>query len=223
MRIVAISDTHNQHKKIKLPYGDILIHSGDFSNMGYKHEIESFANWFSKQIHPIKILVYGNHEVSTDKEFYNKRWREFHNKKIVLDKDFWDRRNIIVLCGDYIDINGIKIWGHPLMPWNHNDWAWSRSVVETNKILSNIPKDIDIIITHSPPYGILDNALDGSNIGNKELIKYIKKIKPLICIFGHVHRPGYMIDNNIRYYNVAMCDDIGLGPLLIYKPTVIEI
>ena len=34
IRIVLISDTHNKHKMLELPEGDILIHAGDFTNDG---------------------------------------------------------------------------------------------------------------------------------------------------------------------------------------------
>ncbi len=34
IRVVCISDTHNQHQKLTIPDGDILIHGGDFTNFG---------------------------------------------------------------------------------------------------------------------------------------------------------------------------------------------
>ena len=38
--VVCISDTHMQHRNMPvLPPADILIHSGDFTNEGAKHEI----------------------------------------------------------------------------------------------------------------------------------------------------------------------------------------
>ena len=33
-RIVALSDTYNQHEKVEVPDGDILVHCGDFTNTG---------------------------------------------------------------------------------------------------------------------------------------------------------------------------------------------
>ena len=48
LKITFISDTHTKHNQITkdLPGGDILIHAGDMSSMGYKHEIENFCKWF---------------------------------------------------------------------------------------------------------------------------------------------------------------------------------
>lgn len=34
MRIVHISDTHGHHSQLRLPQGDVLVHSGDFSDYG---------------------------------------------------------------------------------------------------------------------------------------------------------------------------------------------
>jgi predicted phosphodiesterase len=46
MRITFISDTHNKHKQLSflLPGGDLIVHAGDFSSLGYKHEIENIVS-----------------------------------------------------------------------------------------------------------------------------------------------------------------------------------
>ncbi len=61
LRLVCISDTHGQHNELKLPPGDILIHSGDFMNAGEgKNELYSFANWLDDQkSFTYKIVVAG--------------------------------------------------------------------------------------------------------------------------------------------------------------------
>ena len=45
LRCVVISDTHNLHDGLEIPDGDVLIHCGDFTDMGKLHEIEAFNNW----------------------------------------------------------------------------------------------------------------------------------------------------------------------------------
>eukprot|EP00466_Bigelowiella_natans_P010136 jgi/Bigna1/144775/aug1.91_g19483 len=57
LRIVAISDTHNMHKKLKIPSGDVLIHCGDFTNKGTEKETEAFGRWLASLPHPHKIVV----------------------------------------------------------------------------------------------------------------------------------------------------------------------
>ena len=47
VRVVLISDTHNLHKTLQMPKGDILIHAGDFTNDGTQKEIKDFDSWLS--------------------------------------------------------------------------------------------------------------------------------------------------------------------------------
>ena len=70
MRITHISDTHNKHKQLdgKLPGGALLIHSGDISSLGRKHEVESFIKWFDKQDYGHKVFIAGNHDMTFDRE-----------------------------------------------------------------------------------------------------------------------------------------------------------
>ena len=63
MRITHISDTHNKHKQLngKLPGGDLLIHSGDFTSIGREHEVKNFINWLNLQNnYTYKIFIAGN-------------------------------------------------------------------------------------------------------------------------------------------------------------------
>ena len=63
MKIVIISDTHNRHRKLTLPEADTIIHCGDFTSMGYEHEIRDFMKWFSHlNQYSYKLLIAGNHE-----------------------------------------------------------------------------------------------------------------------------------------------------------------
>lgn len=46
MRIICIADTHEKHKQVKLPQGDILIHAGDFTWVGDPKPTLDFLDWF---------------------------------------------------------------------------------------------------------------------------------------------------------------------------------
>ena len=66
MRITHISDTHNKHNQLngKLPGGDLLIHSGDFTSIGRKHEVEEFIKWFNQiEGYTNKVFIAGNHDL----------------------------------------------------------------------------------------------------------------------------------------------------------------
>ena len=51
MRIICISDTHNQHEKLAIPEGDVLIHAGDWTGTGTLKQVIRFIRWFPNQPH----------------------------------------------------------------------------------------------------------------------------------------------------------------------------
>ena len=78
IRFVHISDTHNMHDRIKIPSGDILIHSVDFSyHPGRREEVAAFAQWFAQQDFKYKIVIAGNHEWTFELQ------KETHFKNLI--------------------------------------------------------------------------------------------------------------------------------------------
>lgn len=172
MRIICISDTHNLHNQLEIPEGDILIHAGDISAIGEKDDIISFNDWLGQLPHQYKIVIAGNHD------FY------FENEPIKAKEML---TNAIYLNDSGVEIEGLKIWGSPISPEFH-DWAFNRKRgQEIRKHWEKIPENTDILITHCPPFGILDSTNDGRNEGCKDLSEIVAKIKPRLHIFGHIH------------------------------------
>ena len=91
MKLVFISDTHNQHNNINVPEGDFIIHCGDVSGRGYKSEIEFFVDWFSSLPHRHKIMIPGNHDFLFE-EYYD------------IAKNMVDSRGIVCLIDSGIEI-----------------------------------------------------------------------------------------------------------------------
>lgn len=176
MKVVAISDTHMRHRDINLPEGDILIHAGDVSSKGTKDQIVDFLSWFANQAHQHKIFIAGNHDF-----MFERRGREI--REYIPD-------NIIYLQNSGTEINGIKFWGSPVQP-EFYDWAFN--VERGDKIKRYwdlIPVDTDVLITHGPPFGILDSSITRKSQGCEELLIAVEKINPKYHIFGHIHE-GY--------------------------------
>lgn len=201
-RIVCISDTHNRHDEVFVPEGDILIHAGDATIRGTEQEAENFLSWFSALPHKHKIFVAGNHDWLY--EVSNKRAR-------FLTANF----NINYLQDSAIEIENLKIYGSPWQP-RFFDWAFNLNrgaeIAEKWKL---IPEDIDILITHGPPHGILDEVSRRywiENTGCEELRKKIEEISTLgklkLHIFGHIHC-GYGTAENfgVKFINAANCDE----------------
>lgn len=203
MKIVCISDTHNRHKKLNIPNADILIHAGDFSTSNI-NSIISFNEWLGLLPHKHKIIIAGNNDILFEKD-------SIRAKELIT--------NAIYLEDSGIQINGFNIWGSPVSPKFSNK-AFNRSRgQEIKKHWDMIPKEIDILITHTPPLGILDKTFFGYHAGCKDLLGCINKIKPKISIFGHIHH-SYGIEkiNEITFVNASMINELNLtrsNPIII--------
>jgi 3',5'-cyclic AMP phosphodiesterase CpdA len=63
MRIVCISDTHECHRDIELPRGDVLVHAGDITFLGMRPSIvRDFNAWLGEQNFRLRLVVPGNHD-----------------------------------------------------------------------------------------------------------------------------------------------------------------
>ena len=63
LEIVLLSDTHELHREVEVPSGDILIHAGDFSHFSQSPlAIADFNTWLGELPHRFKIVIPGNHE-----------------------------------------------------------------------------------------------------------------------------------------------------------------
>ncbi len=206
MKIVCISDTHNQHNSINIPAGDVIIHAGDFSEAGTKSETLNFLTWFSSLQHSHKILVAGNHDFYLEKN-------SAHLQDIIPD-------NIHYLKDSGICINNINFWGSPYTRGN-GSWAFNKtSGSEIKRHWELIPPNTDFLITHSPPHRILDELDDKRHIGCDKLLQRILEIAPAYHIFGHNHNDyGIERTSNTVFVNSSSMDN---GYRLINAPLVIH-
>jgi Icc-related predicted phosphoesterase len=204
-RITFISDTHNKHNSLTefLPGGDLLICSGDISGRGSITEIENFLRWYdSLDNYDTKIFISGNHDFGFENE---------NEKLIGLLTGY---KNIDYLQDERMDIwygddEQLVIYGTPWQPEFHN-WAFNLPRGEKLKEKwDKIPVDVDILITHSPPFGKLDFVkYDNINVGCEELMKRIGEIKPKINVFGHIHEGfGYVFDGNTHFINASVLNE----------------
>lgn len=207
MKLTLISDTHNKHKQLQLSGGDILIHAGDVSGRGYQKEIENFLEWFSQQNYKHKILISGNHDF-----FFEKASTE-QIKSIIPE-------NVIYLNDSGCEVEGLKIWGSPVQPWFY-DWAFNRRRgEEIKKHWDLIPAGTDILITHGPPYGILDETKHGEKVGCEELLKAIERINPKLNVFGHIHEDrGQLKTESTHFFNASVLNE---SYLQVFDPWDLE-
>lgn len=192
MKLVTISDTHGLHHNVKIPEGDTLIIAGDITRGTEKSAFE-FNEWLGELPHKHKIMIAGNHDW-----FFEKHPEKI--SKIIT--------NAIYLNESGYEIDGIKFWGSPWTPWFF-DWAFNIPPGKESEYWEKIPDKIDVLITHGPPYNILDYVpRDKKHVGCKALLKRIKEIKPKYHIFGHIHDPYGMEEHDgTVFINTSICDE----------------
>ena len=197
MKILHISDTHGCHRRLHdLPQADIVVHSGDLTMNGSEQEALDLMNWFCDLPYPQKIFICGNH----DECLYG------------ATIDGLDG-NVHYLCNSGIEIESLKFYGVPMFM---GDCITDRQT----RHYANIPDDTDILITHTPPFGILDFD-DNINYGSEELLSRISVVRPRLNLFGHIHaRHGIKVFNGITFSNGAI---MNADYSNLEKPNFIEI
>ena len=226
MKLVAISDTHNRHKHLtsvamgsRLPDGDLLIHAGDLTAQGLKHEVQDVLKWFKtikdRYTHGI-VFIAGNH----DRTFDGPKFGDYNVYDDILEgpkeKPEWLLEaldnlpsNVHYLENNSVTIEGLNIWGSPVTPWFHGDrWAFNKHRGEDiDAVWNKIPMDTDIIVTHGPIAYKLDYvAHDSHYAGCEHLRQRVQSIKPILHISGHIHEcHGYDYDENTHYFNASIC------------------
>lgn len=196
MKILHLSDTHGCHRRLwNLPEADVLVHSGDFCMVGSQEEALDFLNWFCDLPYKHKIFICGNH----DDCLYG------------ANIDGLDG-NVHYLCNSSATIDGVKFYGVPMFM---GDCISDRQL----RHYANIPNDVDVLVTHTPPYGILDFD-DGKNYGSEELLQRVSEVNPKLHLFGHIHRHHGQTDNGITLFSngAIMNEDY----THLQSPTVIE-
>ncbi len=194
MKIVCISDTHSFHVGLKIPEGDVLIHAGDVSEQGYPGEVSDFLSWFSSLPHPHKIFIAGNHDWLFERE------QEFASALVP--------NRITYLQDSGCEIEGLKIWGSPVTPTFH-DWAFNRDRGKPiRKHWRLVPTGTDILITHGPAWGVLDQNVHCNPQGCADLLKRLEEVRPRLHVCGHIHASyGTTQLGKTRMVNAAICNE----------------
>lgn len=191
MRILFISDLHSFHRGLTISKEiEMIICGGDVSNpkspVINANEVFDFIEWFESLDCPNKIWIAGNHDTSIE-------------KGLVKPKELC--KTTIYLEHEFVECAGIKIFGSPYTP-QFGDWAFNVRRDQLHEYWKDIPKDLDILITHGPPKGIMDmgDKAEGGieYCGDRALLRRIEDTSPRYHIFGHIHDNGENINKGIR-------------------------
>lgn len=200
MRVVVVSDTHKLESELQMPEGDVLIHAGDWGMRGSREEFEDFSMWLKLQPYSHICCAAGNHDKLAEKNWdlaveILGRAKLLHNEAVIID--------------------GVKFYGCSTTPTFGYGWAFMKNRgPDIAEDWALIPDDTDVLITHGPPYGILDEVEEWpgayKNVGCEDLRKRVDQLSNLkLHCFGHLHLMGGKTKQlgNTIFANAAMVNE----------------
>lgn len=181
MKIYAAADLHGHLPTIPED-ADLFLIGGDLSprlseNKQFAWLTDSLPRWLNKVPCPV-VFTPGNWDVNFDLNFSS-------NDRL------WKLRSFkwTVLIDEEFEIDGLKIWGSPWqlrmadMGFNLPDEDALREKWQLS------PLDVDILLTHSPPFGFGDMTGRREHRGSTSLRARLELLRPTLSVFGHIH-PG---------------------------------
>jgi Icc-related predicted phosphoesterase len=173
MKLLLFSDLHSNFRTtarlVELSkIVDIVVGAGDFCNVrrGLEQIIKALA-----PIDKPSVLVPGNSE--SDQELLRacRSWKSAH-----------------VLHGRQANIDGVSFFGIgggiPVTPFG--SWSYDFTEDEALELLHDCPGN-GVLVSHSPPKGMLDLSSDGRNLGSEAVKQTVEKKKPNLVVCGHIH------------------------------------
>jgi Icc-related predicted phosphoesterase len=173
MKLLLFSDLHSDFriasKLVEMSRDvDVVVGAGDFCNV--RRGLDEIIQAMSK-INTPTVLVPGNSE--SDLELINacRAWDYTH-----------------VLHGGQANIDGVSYYGIgggiPVTPFG--SWSYDFTEKEAYNLLRECPPG-GVLVSHSPPKGILDISSDGRSLGSQAVRDTLEQKKPELVVCGHIH------------------------------------
>lgn len=202
MRILHLSDTHGRHRELRgLPEADVVVHTGDFTGKGTVDEAADFVAWFAALPYRDKVFIGGNHDFCM----------AGGGCPCPLPT------GVTYLCHTSVEIEGLRFYGVPMFRSSLDDTGYE-------SYYRLIPEGTGVLLTHQPPYGILDGGLYRGRpyrYGSRALLDRVRRVAPRLHLFGHNHNVfGQCTVGSTLFVNGALA---GHDCLLVRHPVVIEV
>jgi Icc-related predicted phosphoesterase len=151
-------ENYDQVSQLEASINDALKNEKSINRIGLERKKKEIISLLSSANKPI-LFVIGNHDIASWKT--EDKFIDIQNKPV--------KYGGFTFLGVRFKYNGIR-----------------GKIINMRKI-KRIMNETTILVSHIPPYGILDFSERNDNIGSQELLSMISKKKPMYCIFGHVH------------------------------------
>lgn len=223
MRLVIVSDTHNVDIPLSLfPPGELLIHAGDHTTKGRVPELTGAAAWLrslaARYTHGA-VAIAGNHDGPLDAETWlaaaphSQPGVPWTTESMAEMRSLFDDGGVgplRLLQHSATEIAALTFFGSPYVGFTPRRQAmvhdaplryegFSRDHVRLAELYADIPSGLDVLITHSPPLGILDSSVQYGGvpreapiaIGSAALRDRLRAMRPAdrprLHVFGHEH------------------------------------
>jgi Icc-related predicted phosphoesterase len=172
-RLLLFSDVHGDRDACrrlveKAAGADVVVGAGDFCVMrrNLQAPIDTLA-----AIETPTVLVPGNAETEDELRTACADWPAAY-----------------VLHGDECTLDEIAFYGIgggiPVTPFG--PWSYDFSEGEAQRLLADCP-DGAVLVSHSPPKGVVDRDSGGQSLGSTAVRDTIEATQPLLTVCGHIH------------------------------------
>jgi Icc-related predicted phosphoesterase len=209
-RVMLISDTHeHSFDGTTMPQVDVLLHTGDLTNFGELDSLKESVKMMGTIEAELKLIIAGNHDIYLDKtrrveNMSEEEYSKYHEAALEIMTGPLARAAGVTYLEEgihtFILNNGAKFtvyaspytsgsggWAFPYQPLEDRFNDTSQAAPNRTSIATNpSPSGVDIIMTHGPPYSILDQV-DNQNLGCPNLLRAVGRARPLLHCFGHIH------------------------------------
>jgi len=234
--VVAMSDSHSMHSTLQgdWPTADIFVHTGDLTQYGTREELQSAIAWLGSLPFMHKIVIAGNHDIGLDKTCTYRSALARRGGTYATPEEIealiatMRQNNIIYLSPEKPSVKllvkecCVEIYGLPFSPLSIGPSAFMRP--RTEDTWAEVGgSHYDILLSHTPPRGHLDQNRRGDHIGCDHFLAAIERIKPTVVVFGHIHEARgsdtltWADGTTTALYNVAIMNkDQTLSPLTVF-------
>lgn len=213
MKFLCISDIHSQFPRFApdaLPPADVVLVAGDLTNCGKRNLLIGYGpvakpEWPEAQEwlcamgdrYPAVFWVPGNHDMD------------------VSEKDNPDHPHVRCIFGRGSNVvtpaGSFSICGTSLSPCFNSPglakvWDHMTASERADDLYHSLIPEVDIVVSHCPPFGVRDRGPYGDSLGSPGLRKRLlsMKKKPRFLVCGHIHEGvGVGELDGIKVFNTA--------------------
>lgn len=236
IRVVCVANTRGDQPE--LPPGDILIHAGSLTHAGTFVEMQQGLTWLSSQPHRYKVYVAGDRDELLDDKFTlthhcregvrrNKWDLDWGTVEYLQDTHaelkFPERDRTVVVVGSPWSLGNGKRPFQYVSAGRAGKPLW-------NRVFGKLDRKPDVVVTPSPPHGILLDVMNRRPVGCPHLASHIHRLRPRLHVFGcerGVHgRKDVPIDTVRKARGRVVAGEVGwpgvawMASLLVWGVTV---